>query len=127
MNNLMERQKRVINAIETAISKIETAIELVVHKEGNVEQPIWQAASEVEYALFLMALTQKSESSAWKTEHKTREIDVGQALTAAQDSLEEAKKMVNNNSDGAYQKAWVARRHILAAQDLLRAQKKKEA
>jgi len=123
----MERQKRVINALETAISSLETAMKLLVSKKGDVEQPIWQAASEVEYAVFLLALTQKSESSSWKTEHKTRDIDVGQALTAAQDSLEEAKKAVNNNSDEAYQKAWVARRHILAAQDFLRAQKKKEA
>jgi len=123
----MERQKRVINALETAISSLETAMKLLVSKKDDVEQPIWQAASEVEYALFLLALTQKSESSSWKTEHKTRDIDVGQALTAAQDSLEEAKKAVNNNSDEAYRKAWVARRHILVAQDFLRAQKKKEA
>ncbi len=123
----MERQKRVIKALEVAVSNLETAIKLLVSRSGDVEQPIWQAASEIEYALFLLSLTKNSEGSSWKTEHITKNVDVGQSLTAAEDLLTEAKKTVNNNSDNAYQKAWIARRYVLVAQDFLRAQKKKEA
>jgi len=116
----MERSERIINAIKKAISNLECAMDALISGKGEVERTIWQAASEAEYAVFLLSLLQKSENHSWKTESKKMgEVEVGPALIAAQDLLKEAEKVFNNNFEEAYRKAWTARQYILAARHAL--------
>jgi len=100
-------------------------MDALISGKGGVEQTIWQATAETEYAVSLLSLLQKSENHSWKTEsNKIGKVEVGQALIAAQDLLKEAEKAVNDNFEEAYQKAWAARRYILAARALIEKRKK---
>jgi hypothetical protein len=122
----MERSERIINAIKKAISNLECTMDALISRRGEVEQTIWQAAAETEYAVFLLSLLQKSENHPWKTElEKIGEVEVGPALITAQDLLKEAEKGFMDNFEEAYRKAWAARQYILAAQHALRGKSKK--
>jgi len=122
----MERSERIINAIKKAVSNLECTMDILISGKGGVERTIWQAASETEYAVFLLSLLQKSENPSWKTESKKiGEVEVGSALIVAQDLLKEAEKEFKNNFEEAYRKAWTARQYILAAQHAIMRKSKK--
>ncbi len=117
----MERDKHAASSIKKAVASLESAMRALVNERNMAERMIWEAASETEYAVFILSLLQRSEEHSWKSGYKQKmgEIEVGPALISAQDLLKEAEKIVNTNPEEAYRKAWMARHYILRAQRLL--------
>lgn len=106
---------------DEAIRVLEEAMSALINKEKrNVERKVWRAASNVEYATFIMSLSRGSDDEGWKGEWKNGDdLDLGPALLAAQDLLKDAREAFKSNREEAYRRAWIARNHLLKAQDKL--------
>lgn len=115
------REEELATLLREAINQLEEAIEAFVNKEERtLSIRVWKAASDVEYATFLMALSISNEDNGWKKQWKTsRDVDVGAALLTSQDLLREAVEALNSDREKAYKKAWFARGHILDVQNKL--------
>ena len=91
---------------------------------GNDEKilynKIWKAASDIEYATFLLTVTRENWNDEWKKQWKSsRDIDVKNTLLIAQDLLIKAIEILNSNREEAYRSAWFARGHVLDIQNKL--------
>mgnify|MGYP001101278761 CR=1 FL=1 len=116
-------KEKIAEAIASALNHLENSTKaLADQKESAVGDAVWRAAAETEYALFLFSLSHQDESIASSTKHSspTKQLEVGPALTSAQDLLEEAKESLGaSNLEEAHGKTWDARGYILKAWDLL--------
>ena len=89
---------------------------LVEKDERGVTSSVWQAAAELEYALFLFSLIQQKEAerSSWKLDLPSKQVEVGPTLVSAQDLLKEAKNGIDVGDFGkAHKKTWMARGQLL--------------
>lgn len=104
-----------------AVRGLEEAIRALASKdEGALSAKVWKAASDVEYATFLMSLVRGESEDEWKRQWKlSRDVDVGATLVVAQDLLREAVKDLDSRVEEVYRKAWLARGHVLNVQNKL--------
>ena len=102
-----------------AINRLQEATKALADKdEKMLSYKVWKAASDVEYATFLMALSRQSENDAWKERRRvSRPLDIAVALLNAQDLLRKAVKALNSDIEEGYRDAWFARGHILDIQN----------
>lgn len=109
------RKKKIAGAIMSAINFLEDSMKALVEKdERGVMSSVWEAAAELEYALFLFSLIQQEERSSWKLDLPSKEVEVGPTLVSAQDLLKEVKKGIDVGDFGkAHKKTWMARGHLL--------------
>ena len=111
------REKKITGAITSAINRLEDSMKALVEKDQRaVVSSVWEAAAELEYALFLFSLTQQEESerSSWKLDLPSKQVEVGPTLVSAQDLLKEAKGCIDVGELGkAHKKTWMARGHLL--------------
>lgn len=109
------RKKKIAGAIMSAINFLEDSMKALVEKdERGVMSSVWEAAAELEYALFLFSLIQQEERSSWKLDLPSKEV--GPTLVSAQDLLKEAKNGIDVGDFGkAHKKTWMARGHLLEA------------
>ena len=114
------RKKKLIKAIESAISNLENSIKSIVNGDtDSIFSCVWGATAETEYALFLFALLCKKEfeESSWKFSFNQKTDGVTSIINAL-NLLKESKKCIGaNNSINAYKKAWVARNHLINVHD----------
>jgi hypothetical protein len=112
-----ELKKLLVNAV----GELDEALKDLESKDNKaLALSVWGAASDVEYATFLMSLIRKESDDEWKRGWKlSSDIDVGETLVEAKKLLSEAIKDLNSRSEDAYEKAWLARGHILNVQDRL--------
>ena len=97
--------------------------------ENSFDNSLWDAAAELEYALFLFSMTSQSEAdtSKWKLNPDLKKIETGSILVEAENLLKEAEKsMANKELQNAYRSAYIARHYLLKVQENL-AKKKREA
>jgi len=118
----MTREK-IVGSIASAVEHLEKSMEALVKKdEGSMESSVWRATTDVEYALFLLSLTQgeEPESSSWRPDLPSRQAEIGPVLMLAQDLLKEAKDAVDAGElREARKKTWAARAHLLKARELM--------
>jgi len=123
----MKREK-LVEPIASAVERLEKSMESLVKKdERSMETSIWRAAADVEYALFLLSLTQgeETESSSWRLDLPSRQAEIGPVLMLAQDLLKEAKGAVDAGEfREARKKTWAARVHLLKARELMEKRRK---
>lgn len=117
--------KKILKSINLAINLLEEAMDAHIEKQGErMEQKVWKAAAEVEYASFLLSLKRESKDDSWKDKwRKINPVEIGQALLAAQDCLKEA---LNMDLEQAYRKTWIARGYILVVQEKLNRKREKK-
>ena len=114
----------------SAIAYLEDSMEVLVKKdEKKVAHFAWRAASDLEYALFLFSLMHQgeTESSSWKLNPKSKQVEMGPLLISAQDLLKEAKNSFEADElHEAHKKTWMARGQLLRVHDLLEKKLRKD-
>jgi len=124
------KQENIFKAITSAIAHLEDSMEALVKRdEKKVAHFAWRAASDLEYALFLFSLTHQdeTESSSWKLNPKSKQVEIGPLLISAQDLLKEAKNSFEADElHEAHKKTWMARGQLLRVHDLLEKKLRKD-
>ena len=124
------KQENIFKAITSAIAHLEKSMETPVKTdEKKVAHFAWQAASDLEYALFLFSLIHQdeNESSPWKTKPKSKQVEIEPLLISAQDLLQEAKSSFEADKlHEAYKKTWMARGQLLRVHDLFEKKLRKD-
>ena len=124
------KQENIFKAITSAIAYLEDSMEaLVKNDEKKVAHFAWRAASDLEYAVFLFSLMHhdETESSSWKLNPKSKQVEMGPLLISAQDLLKEAKNSFEADElHEAHKKTWMARGQLLRVHDLLEKKLRKD-
>lgn len=84
--------------------------------EKNLVNLVWRAGADLEYALFLFFLMHQdeSESSSWKVDPHSKQVEISSTLLSVQDLLREAKDNVEAGELlVAHKKTWMARGYLL--------------
>ena len=124
------KQENIFKVITSAIAHLEDSMEALVKKdEKKVAHFAWRAASDLEYALFLFSLMHQdeTESSSWKLNPKSKQVEIGPLLISAQDLLKEARNSFEADElHEAHKKTWMARGQLLRVHDLLEKKLRKD-
>jgi len=116
----MATDEKILKALQSAITHLKNSISVVDEKGKNpIEDNVWHAAAELEYALFLFSVKVDNEidKSKWKLNPKHKKAEVGPTLIKAQDLLKEAEKHFKNEElIDAYRNASICRHYILKVQ-----------
>ncbi len=124
------KQENIFKAMTSAIAYLEDSMEVLVKKdEKKVAHFAWRAASDLEYALFLFSLMHQdeTESSSWKLNPKSKQVEIGPLLISAQDLLNEAKNSFEADElHEAHKKTWMARGQLLRVHDFLEKKLRKD-
>jgi len=121
------KQENILKAITSTIAHLENSMEALVKKdEKKVVHFTWRAESDLEYALFLFSLLHQDESSLWKLNPHTKQLEIGPSLVSTQDLLKEAKDSFEaDNLHEAHKKTWMARGLLLRVHDFLEKKQRK--
>ena len=127
---MMTTNEKMLRSLKIARTHLEKSM-LALNKnaEDSFDKSLWDAAAELEYALFLFSMTSQSEAdtSKWKLNPDLKKIETGSILVEAENLLKEAEKsMANKELQNAYRSAYIARHYLLKVQENL-AKKKREA
>jgi hypothetical protein len=124
------KPENIFKAITSAIAHLEDSMEALVKKdEKKVAHFAWRAASDLEYAVFLFSILHQdeTESSSWKLNPKSKQVEIGPLLISAQDLLKEAKNSFEADElHEAHKKTWMARGQLLRVHDLLEKKLRKD-
>ncbi len=116
----MKREK-LIEAVASAVDNLEEAIKtLIKGDERETPRRVWRAAADSEYALFLFSInsnTSPEDPRPWKFSLNPKNMEMGPALTLAQELLKEAEGNIRTGDFlEAHRKTWMARRYLLEVQ-----------
>jgi len=115
------KQENIFKAITSAIANLENSMEALAKKnENEVVRFVWRASSDLEYALFLFSLIHQdeTESSSWKLDPHSKQVEIGPLLISAEDLLKEAKESFEaDDLHEAHKKTWMAQGHLLRIQE----------
>ena len=123
------KRENILEALTSAINHLEDSIRALVEKdEKKLVKFVWKASADLEYALFLFSLLHQdeTESSSWKPDPHSKQVEIGPSLMLAQDLLKEAKQSFEADElHGAYKKTWMARGHLLGVHDSFEKKRRK--
>jgi len=124
----MEHQQKIIEAIKSAIKHVESSMKALVNRDKNgVADSVWRAAADLEYANFLFSIViqGESESSSWKLDLRSKQVEIRPLLMSAQDLLRDAESGLGvSELREAYKKTWMARGYLLKVQGILERRRK---
>ena len=122
------KPEKILGPITSAISHLEDSMEAFTkRKETKVMNNVWRAAADLEYALFLFSLKHQDEtqSSSWKLDPHSKQVEIEPLLMSTKDLLETAKENIKTkNFLEAHKKAWIARGHLLRIHDAFEKKRK---
>ncbi len=86
----------------------------------------WQAASDIEYCLFLLSLLHSNEALSFSLKLKSSsKIEIDSALTSALETLKEAKgSLEDDDLLKAREKTWQARSYLFRVQEVFEKKRK---
>jgi len=120
--------EKILAAINSSISHLEDSVAASEKdKETTVTSDVWQAAADLEYALFLFSLMHQEEPkpSSLKTNPRSKQAEMKPLLASSKDLLETAKESLKTqNLLEANKKASVARGHLLRIHDAFEKKRK---
>ncbi len=115
------KQEKIVESIASAINRLEGSMKALAKKdEKNLVNLVWRAGADLEYALFLFSLMHQneSESSSWKIDLHSKQVEISSILSSVQNLLREAKdNMEAGELLGAHKKTWTARGYLLRVHD----------
>ena len=113
--------EKILGAISSSISHLEDSVgAFEKDKEAEVMTDVWQAAADLEYALFLFSLMHQNETkpSSWKTTKRSKQAGIRPLLASTKDLLVTARESLETkNFLEAYKRTWIARGHLLRIHD----------
>jgi hypothetical protein len=109
--------QKISGAVASAMAYLEDAIDSQAEL-SEVRMLVWNAASDLEYGLFLFALVDpESSSSSWKLP-TSKQIIIESLLSSTRKLLQEASKNLEaENLKEAHEKTWLARGLLLKIHD----------
>jgi len=122
------RLEKVTRAITSAMGYLQDSMK-VVSKMDEVSGLVWQAAADLEYALFLFSIMHRDEfeSSLWKLGLHSKDVEVDSVLASTLDLLKEAKSSIKAGElREAHEKTWMARGYLLRLHEFFEKRKKLE-
>lgn len=124
------KQEKIIEAIASAINRLEGSMKALAKKdEKNLVNLVWRAGADLEYALFLFSLMHQneSESSSWKIDSRSKQVEISSILSSVQNLLREAKdNMEAGELLDAHKKTWTARGYLLRVHDTFEKKRKEQ-
>lgn len=111
------KKENILGAIISATNHIQNSMQAFRDKnEDELIKTVWQALSDLEYALFLFSLRHQDDTldSLLKLNSRSKKFEVESILVSALDILKEAKD--NFEADDLYEaqkKTWTARSNLL--------------
>lgn len=120
--------EKTTEAIKSAMKYLEgTMKNLSKDNEDDVSGFVWQAAADLEYALFLFSVTHQDdpESSSWKLSLRSKDVEIDSVLASTRDMLKEAEgKIETGKVREAHKKTWMARGYLLKLQEFFEKRRK---
>jgi len=118
----METEK-LIEVLASAANNLEGAMKaLIKGDERETLRQVWRAAADSEYALFLFSInsnTSPEDSHPWKISLNPKSMEMGPALTLAQELLKETEGNIKTGDFlEAHRKTWMARGYLLEVQGI---------
>ncbi|UCC33510.1 MAG: hypothetical protein JSW53_00420 [Candidatus Bathyarchaeota archaeon] len=120
--------EKLTRAVTSAMKYLEISIR-VASKGDDVRDLVWNAAANLEYALFLFSIMHQDvpKSSSWRLTSASKEVEVESILASTRDLVAKAE---NEIKAGALHEArkitWMARGHLLRLQEFFEKQRKLE-
>jgi len=117
------KTEKLIEAVASAVDNLEETIKALIERdERETLRHVWRAAANSEYALFLFSIdsnTSPENSHPWKFSPNPKNMEMGPALTLAQELLKEAEKNIGTgNFQEAHRRTWMARGYLLEVQGI---------
>ena len=113
--------EKITEAIKSAMKNLSK------DNEEDVSGFVWQAAADLEYALFLFSVMHQdeSESSSWKLSLRSKDVEIDSVLASTRDMLKEAEgKIETGKVREAHKKTWMARGYLLRLQEFFEKRRK---
>jgi len=124
------KQEKIIESIASAINHLEDYMKTLAKKdEKSLVNLVWRAGADLEYALFLLSFMHQnqSESSSWKIDSYSKQVEISSTLSFVQDLLREAKdNMEAGELLDAHKKTWMARGYLLRVHDTFEKKRKEQ-
>lgn len=124
------KQEKIVESIASAINHLEGSMKALAKKdEKNLVNLVWRAGADLEYALFLFSLMHQneSESSSWKIDSHSKQVEISSILSSVQNLLREAKdNMKASELLDAHKKTWTARGRLLKVHDTFEKKRKEQ-
>lgn len=124
------KQEKITESIASAVNHLEGSMKALAKKdEKNLVNLVWRAGADLEYALFLFSLMHQneSESSSWKIDSHSKQVEISSILSSVQNLLREAKdNMKAGELFDARKKTWTARGYLLRVHDTFEKKRKEQ-
>ncbi len=124
------KQEKITESIASAVNHLEGSMKALAKKdEKNLVNLVWRAGADLEYALFLFSLMHQneSESSSWKIDSHSKQVEISSILSSVQNLLREAKdNMKATELFDAHKKTWTARGYLLRVHDTFEKKRKEQ-
>jgi hypothetical protein len=124
------KQEKIIESVTSAINHLVGSMKALAKKdEKNLVNLVWRAGADLEYALFLFSLMHQneSESSSWKIDSHSKQLEISSILSSVQNLLREANdNMRAGELPDAHKKTWMARGYLLKVHDTFEKKRKEQ-
>ena len=119
----MALEKKVTKAILSTMKHLENSKKSIAENNRDaLENQIWKASAELEYALFLFSILRQNEEQnhSWKGNLKSKGLEFAPVIASTQELLKKAQTdFENGNLPEAHKNIWLARGHLLKVQNFL--------
>lgn len=126
----MAVNEKISKALKSATTHVDKSMQaLKKDKEDLIDDGVWHASADLEYALFLFSITVEGQvdKSKWNPNPKFKKGEINPPLVKAKDLLIEAKKYLEEKELlDAYKNASIARSHLLKLQKYFTKKKREE-
>ncbi len=120
--------EKILGTITSALGHLEDSVDaLTKGDEPTVENNVWHAAADLEYALFLFSLKDKDATrrSSWKLDAHAKQDEIEPLLMRTKDLLKTSKQGIKEgNFLEAHKNAWMARGYLLKVHDAFEKKRK---
>ncbi|MFQ6065328.1 MAG: hypothetical protein ACE5L6_07615 [Candidatus Bathyarchaeia archaeon] len=119
--------KKLTTAITSAMNHLEASMN-VGSKVDDVSRLVWRAAADLEYALFLFSIISQdeSESSSWKIDLRSKEVEIKSVSRSAMERLQRAQSKIKDGKlREAHKETWMARGYLLKLQEFFEKRRRK--
>jgi len=119
----MALEKKITKAILSTMKHLENSKKSIAESNQDaLENQIWKASAELEYALFLFTVLRQNEdqSHSWKDNLKSKGLKFAPVIASTQELLTKAQTdFENDDLLEAHKNIWLARGHLLKVQNFL--------
>ncbi|UCE43715.1 MAG: hypothetical protein JSV57_05020 [Candidatus Bathyarchaeota archaeon] len=121
--------EKLTRAVASAMEYLERSIRVASKGDDAVRDLVWNAAANLEYALFLFSIMPQDvpRSPSWRLDSHSKEVKVESILSSTRNLLEKAENEIKAGAlHEAHKETWMARGHLLRLQEFFEKKRKLE-